>query len=317
MTTVAVIIVTWNSSHLLEGVLHALAAQTLQPVRTLLVDNGSDDAAVLASTVARFPGCELLQLGYNSGFATANNVGIQRCEGMDFVALLNPDAFPAPDWLAALVSAAQKYPQTAAFGSRLLDHADPTRLDGAGDFLTIAGKPGRRGHGLSASTQFLSSEEIFSPCAAAALYRHAALTSVGGFDERFFCYVEDVDLAFRLLLAGYGSRYVPESVVRHIGSALTGRRSNFSVYYGQRNLIFNYVKNMPGALFWGFLLPHLILNVAYLFGAVLTGRGHAVWCAKRDAIRNFSEIWKERRIIQSQRKVSVLRVLSLLKVSLW
>lgn len=317
MTNVAVIIVTWNSAHLVGDVFQALAAQTLQPRRTLVVDNGSDDVALLASIVARFPGCELLRLEYNAGFAAANNVGIWRCEGMDFVALLNPDAFPEPGWLAALVSAAQQHPQVAAFGSRLLDHGDPTRLDGAGDYLTVAGKPGRRGHGQSALGRFLQGEEIFAPCAAAALYRRPALVAVGGFDEQFFCYVEDVDLAFRLLLSGYGSWYVPDSVVHHMGSALTGRRSVFTVYHGQRNLVFNYIKNMPGALFWIFLVPHLLLNLVYLLGASLTGRGGAAWRAKRDALRQLPVIWRQRRTIQSQRKVGTWRVLRLLRVRPW
>ena len=188
---------------------------------------------------------------------------------------------------------------------------------GAGDYLTVAGKPGRRGHGLQAQGRFVQGEEIFAPCAAAALYRYPMLASVGGFDERFFCYVEDVDLAFRLLLAGYASRYVPESVVRHMGSAVTGRRSEFSVYHGQRNLVFNYVKNMPGVLFWLFLVPHLVLNVVYLLGASLAGRGHAVWRAKRDALRQMPAVWRDRRTIQSHRKVGAWRVLKMLKVSLW
>jgi GT2 family glycosyltransferase len=317
MTTVAVIIVTWNSAHLVEGVLQALAVQTLQPARTLLVDNGSDDVAVLASIVARFPGCELLRQGYNSGFAAANNVGIWHCEDVEFVALLNPDAFAEPNWLAALVAAAQQYPRAAAFGSRLLDHADPTRLDGAGDYLTVAGKPGRRGHGQSAEGRFLLGKEVFAPCAAAAMYRRPALTAIGGFDEQFFCYVEDIDLAFRLLLVGYGSRYVPDSVVRHMGSALTGRRSEFSIYHGQRNLIFNYVKNMPRALFWLFLGPHLLLNIAYLLVASLAGSGPTVWRAKRDALRQLPAVWAQRRTIQSMRRASTWRILKLLKYSLW
>lgn len=317
MVSVAVIIVTWNSAYLVEGVLSAVATQTLEPGRVLVVDNGSHDVGLLATIMEKFPSYQLLKLDENRGFAAANNAGIKLCETVDFIALLNPDAFPEPDWLAALVAAARRYPEAAAFGSRLLDHADPTRLDGAGDFLTVAGKPGRRGHGLSAGDRFLQGEAIFSPCAAAALYRYPALVSIGGFDESFFCYVEDIDVAFRLLLAGYGSRYVPESVVRHVGSALTGRRSEFSVYYGQRNLVFNYFKNMPGALFWVFLLPHLILNVAYLLGASLAGRGHAVWRAKRDAIRGIPEVWKARRTIQSKRRVGPLRVLRVLKFSLW
>lgn len=294
-----------------------VAAQSLPPATVLVVDNASADIEQLAAIVGRFPAVELLQLGENRGFAAANNVGIAHCRGADFVALLNPDAFAEPGWLAALVAAAHRYPQAAAFGSRLLSHADPTRLDGAGDFLTLAGKPGRRGHGLPARGRFLQGEDIFSPCAAAALYRTGPLTEVGGFDESFFCYVEDVDLAFRLLLAGYGARYVPDSVVRHMGSAVTGRRSAFAVYHGQRNLVFNYVKNMPGPLFWLFLLPHLLLNAVYLLGASLAGRGPAVWRAKRDALLCIPAIWAQRRAIQSQRRVGVLRVLKMLRVSLW
>ena len=317
MPRIAVIIVTWNAAHLMQQVLACVAAQSLPPSTVLVVDNGSADVAELAFIVDRFPGVSLLRLPDNRGFAAANNVGIRHCHDADLVALLNPDAFAEPGWLAALVRAAQQYPDAAAFGSRLLNHADPSRLDGAGDFLTLAGKPGRRGHGQLAEGRFLQADAIFSPCAAAALYRAGPLRELGGFDESFFCYVEDVDLAFRLLLAGHGARYVPDSVVRHMGSALTGRRSAFAVYHGQRNLVFNYVKNMPGALFWLCLLPHLLVNVVFLLGASLAGNGPAVWRAKRDALRGLPAVWAQRRTIQAQRRIGVLSVLKTLKVSLW
>ncbi len=315
--SVAVVIVTWKSAHLVEEVLHALMRQTVAPARVVFVDNGSDDVPALRSVLTRFAGCELIELPDNRGFAAANNVAIHHCSDVAFIALLNPDAFPEPGWLAALVSAAERCPDTAAFGSRMLDHSDPTLLDGAGDYLSMAGKPGRRGHGRHAQGCFTREDAIFSPCAAAALYRRPALLAVGGFDERFFCYVEDVDLGFRLLLTGHGSRYVPESVVRHIGSALTGRRSEFSVYHGQRNLVFNYVKNMPGPLFWIFLIPHVGLNLLYLLAASMMGRGHPVWLAKRDAIRQLPAVWRDRIVIQSQRKVGTLRVLKLLRAGWW
>jgi GT2 family glycosyltransferase len=104
-------------------------------------------------------------------------------------------------------------------------------------------------HGTPASALKGSECEIFSPCAAAALYRRSALLEVGGFDEDFFCYVEDVDLGFRLRLAGYRCLYVPLSVAHHIGSGTTGgKNSDFSVYHGHRNLVWAFVKNMPGVL---------------------------------------------------------------------
>lgn len=306
---VAVVIVTWNAARLLDGVLVALDGQTLTPRCVLVVDNGSADAVQLAAIVASHPRCELLLLPDNRGFAAANNLGIARCDDVEFIALLNPDAYPAPDWIATLVAAARAHPQAASFASRLLDHADPGRLDGAGDLLSLSGKPSRRGHGTAAANRFLSGDEVFAPCAAAALYRRAAVLACGAFDERFFCYVEDVDLGFRLRLMGFGCRYVPGAVVRHIGSALTGRRSDFAIYHGHRNLVFNYVKNMPAPLFWCLLPLHLLLNFGSLAAALLMGRGAPVWQAKRDALLTLPNLWRERRHVQGQRRVGSLAIL--------
>lgn len=317
MQRTAIIIVTWNSAHLIKRVLDALAAQTAKADRILVIDNHSDDAEKLSSIVEQFQQCELVLFESNVGFAAANNFAIHRCIDMNFVALLNPDAFPESGWLAALLSCAAAHPETASFASRLLNAADPSIMDGAGDYLTITGKPGRRGHGAKAKPLFLKQEEIFGPCAAAALYRTDALRTAGGFDERFFCYVEDVDLAFRLQLLGYESRYVPEAVALHIGSAVTGRRSEFAIYHGQRNLIFNYVKNMPPFLFWGFLIPHILLNITYLFGATIIGQGRVTWRAKRDAVANIGEVLKQRARIQETRRISTLKILKILKFRMW
>ena len=77
--------------------------------------------------------------------------------------------------------------------------------------------------------------------------------------------MEDVDLGFRLRLAGHRCLYVPKSVVHHVGSGTTGgKNSDFSVYHGHRNLVWTYVKNMPGVLFWIFLPLHLAMNLVVL-----------------------------------------------------
>ena len=91
----------------------------------------------------------------------------------------------------------------------------------------------------------------------------------GGLDEDFFCYMEDIDLAFRLRLLGWECLHVPRAVCRHVGSAITGRRSDFSVYHGQRNIVWVFVKNMPPPLF-ALLLPlHVLLNAAAWFRVAL------------------------------------------------
>ena len=317
MPQVAVIIVSYQCAAILPPTLAALRNQTVAPDRILLVDNGSGDIESLRELLRQYPEVELLALEENTGFARANNLGFARCDGFEFVTCLNPDARPQPDWLAALLSAAQRHPAYSAFGSRRLQDAEEMRLDGAGDFLTIAGKPGRRGYGKRASPQFEQPGPIFSPCAAAALYRLDAIKQVGGFDESFFCYVEDVDLGFRLLLRGHPSYYVPDSVVCHIGSAVTGRRSDFSVYHGQRNLVINYVKNMPWPLLWAFLPAHLLLNTCYVVGSILIGRGRVVIHAKRDALAALPGAWRARREVQKSRATSSWQVMQKLRWRLW
>jgi len=253
---------------------------------------------------------KVLRPNGNIGFAAGNNFGIATGE-TDFVALINPDAFPEPEWLGKLLGAAQTNLDYAAFGSMQLLDENPEILDGLGDTYHPSGIFRREGHGERRSQYGeFQSREIFSPCAAAALYRRDALAAVGGFDEDFFCYGEDVDLGFRLRLAGWKSMLVPDAVVRHVGSASSGgQRSDFASYHGHRNMVWVYVKNMPGLLFWLFLPLHLLANIASVIVLTLRGQGKVAWRAKRDAIKGLPKMWKKRKAIQSKRVASIWDIL--------
>ena len=126
----------------------------------------------------------------------------------------------------------------------------------------------------------------------------------GGFDEDYFCYAEDIDLGFRLRLLGDRCLYVPDAVVHHKGSASTGKRRDFSIYHGHRNLVWAYVKNMPGPLFWLYLPLHVALNAASIVWYLLKGRWRVILKAKWDAIKGLPGMWKKRRAIQARRSVS-------------
>lgn len=300
---VAVIVVNWNGGAHLEACLRALAAQTEADFRALVVDNASQDgsqALVQALGDARFA---LLQLDDNYGFARANNLGVRECEPCDLIVLLNPDAVPQPGWLAELLSAARAFPAVGSFGSHLVDAADPGISDGTGDAYHLCGRAFRRDHGLPVQLSRRPAGEIFSPCAAAALYRRSAWTEAGGFDEDFFCYLEDVDLGFRLRLLGWPSMHVPTAVCYHAGSALSGRHSDFSTYYGQRNMVWTFVKNMPSWLFWLLSPAHLLLNLIAPLAFIARGQSGLVIRAKRDALRQWPALWRKRRIVQAQRTV--------------
>ena len=312
--TVAVVIVNWNSWPLLARCLQALATQTWQDFSVTIIDNASQ-ADPPENLLAAHPTARLVRNPSNTGFAAANNLAVNQYTGdSPWVALLNPDAFAQPDWLAQLMQAALACPDCAVFASRQLNAADPTLLDGDGDHYHISGRAWRGGYGLSLARQQKvhsskpgSLPAVFSPCGAAALYRRSAYVEVGGLDEDFFCYFEDVDLGFRLQLAGYPCLLVPQAVVHHVGSASTGgQHGDFAVYHGHRNLVWTYFKNMPGALFWLFLPLHLALNLLTLLR--YRHRIGVVWRAKKDALLGLPRMLAKRQRIQARRRISTAAV---------
>jgi GT2 family glycosyltransferase len=239
----------------------------------------------------------------NIGFAGANNQALARCT-TPLVVLLNPDAFPDPDWLEKMLAAASAYPECAMFGSRLVSSGNPEVLDGDGDQYHVSGIVWRAGYGF----EFRAAHfpwEVFSPCAAAAMYKTEVLCRAGGFDEDFFCYLEDVDLGFRLRLSGHHCLQVPDAVVRHMGSATSGgQQSDFAVYHGHRNLVWTFVKNMPEALFWIFLPLHLVTNLAAVFWYSGKGQARVILKAKKDAVFGLAHMWQKRKNIQRTKQVS-------------
>jgi GT2 family glycosyltransferase len=312
---VTVVIVNWNGEKFIERCLSALMNQTALPDEIILLDNASSDNSV--RIIQRFPAVKLIEFNENLGFAKGNNQAIRAASPTsEWVALLNPDAFVDPYWLENLLDATMSNPTYDAFGSQLISASNPLVLDGAGDTYHMSGLVWRKGHGLPVKVA-TKPDEIFSPCAAAALYRKSVFSELGGFDEEYFCYVEDVDFGFRLRLAGYSSLYVPESIAYHMGSASSGgQHSDFCVYYGHRNLVWTFVKNMPGLLFWVLLPFHFAVNILTVFMFMMRGRSKVILRSKWDAIKGLRLMWKKRKVIQNNRKVSIMEIWKLVDKSL-
>lgn len=302
MTRTAVVVVNKNAGLHLAHVLECLEVQSVRPHRVIVVDNASDDGS-LDGLDERFPQVEFIRSAENLGFAAANNLAVRAADDCEFVALLNPDAFPEPNWLCTLLAAAGEHPGHAAFGSTLLLAGDTGTSDGTGDEYHVSGLAWRRDQGAPAAPG-RESGETFSVCAAAALYRRDAFLAVGGFDEAFFCYYEDSDLAFRLRLAGHGCLYVPEAVAHHVGSATTGLLSHFTIYHSTRNQLWVYVKNMPTPLLWLYLPQHLLVSVLTTLVYTLHGRGRAAFAGRRDALLGLPRVLRERKRIQASRVAS-------------
>jgi GT2 family glycosyltransferase len=298
--SVAVVVVNFNGGAYMHRCLAAVAAQSRQPDHVIVVDNASTDGS-LAEAQQQFPQYRFVANPTNLGFAIANNQAFELCAGMEveYVALLNPDAFASPRWLEALLAAAAADPEYGSWASCLLRADLPGEVDGLGDAYHISGSAWRRHHGQLLNVSGLADEDVFCACAAAALYRFDAVQRVGGFDPDLFCYLEDVDLGFRLRLLGYGCRLVVGAQVEHVGSGLTGYRSATATYYGQRNLIWVFAKNMPASLLW-FLLPaHILLNAMMILVCAARGQLSVVLRAKFDAIRGLKSLPAKRRAVQS------------------
>jgi GT2 family glycosyltransferase len=305
---VSLIIVDWNSGEYLPRCLESLCLQTFQDFEVIIVDNGSNDHSA-TNLNQRYPVLQLQvnRLEKNVGFAAGNNIGASLARGK-WLVLLNADAFPEQNWLQELVLASQSHPEMISFSSRQLQDTNPKVLDGAGDAYHVSGFAWRIGIGYPASQYGLVPAEIFSPCAAAAMYLRQAFLDVGGFDEDFFSYFEDVDLGFRMQLRGYRCLYVPTAIVYHVGSATFGVRSTFALYHTHRNMIWTYFRNMPYPLFWLYLPAHLLLNMIYVLYYTVLGRGKVIWQAKYHAVKDLARVVQKRQERMTLQSVDIKRL---------
>ena len=296
---VAVLIVNWNAGAYLPSALSAVAQQSRPADRIVVVDNASTDGS--REAIAGLPGVELIALDENVGFAAGNNIGAAAAADCDWLAFLNPDAFPQPEWLERLMRAVEEHPGITMFASELRLASDPSKLDGAGDAYHVSGLPWRIAHGELAPPNDAAPQEVFSPCGAAALVHRETFNEANGFDPTFFCYLEDVDLAFRLRLLGHRCLYVPGAVVHHVGSGTTGIRSAFAIYHGHRNLVWTWVKNMPGWRMWVYAPQHILLTLVSLFRFSAISHGRTIVRAKIDALVGLRRALSERRKVQRTR----------------
>jgi N-acetylglucosaminyl-diphospho-decaprenol L-rhamnosyltransferase len=295
-----VIVVTHDSARWLARMLAALAAQTERRFRLVVVDNASRPEE--RPRVGDLPqGARLIQSEANLGFAAANNLAARGAE-TPYLVFLNPDAFPEPDWLARLIAAAERFPRAGAVGSTQLRADAPGVFDGAGDVLHASGLAYRALHGRRRAAPPPLGES-FAACAAAMLVRREAFEAAGGFDERFFCFFEDVDLCFRLRLMGWRVVQSPDAIAAHVGGGAGGSAA-FAEFHGARNRLWTFVKCMPAALFWPLLPAHLLASATAATLSLARGRGFSAWRGLIAGVGGLGPVWSARRELQRARAAS-------------
>ncbi|TGY90293.1 glycosyltransferase family 2 protein [Marinicauda algicola] len=305
---IAVIIIAYNSRAQIGACLTALRVQTRAPAEIILVENGSaPDKRVDPDDLG--PDITYIDSPDNLGFAGANNLAARRARS-PWIALLNPDAFAEPDWIEALEAAIARYPTDRVFGSLQYSADDPGKLDGAGDVYHAIGFPWRGGYGAPVEDAPQADATVFSACGAAMLIERDLFLALGGFDEAFFCYCEDVDLGYKARLAGERVIQLAGARVRHVGSASSEGSWHFAFHHGVRNRLWTYLQNTPLALLLLTAPLHAAATGVQLLSAVRRGRGRAFLAALNDGLSDWNRVMAVRRERQRARVASTLRIAS-------
>ncbi|MHB8313227.1 MAG: glycosyltransferase family 2 protein [Candidatus Dormibacteria bacterium] len=303
---VAVVLVNWNGGRDCERVLASIRAQTLPVAEVVVVDNASQDGS--CQWFERQAGVLVIRNPSNRGFAVAVNQGISATDA-DLVLLCNLDVVLDPGFVAALVARMQTGPDIGSVGGRLRregpGHASD--LDSTGHVLHRSGWVSNRGHGESGPGRYLDAEEVFGVSAAAALYRRSMLldVAIGGeiFCERFFAYLEDVDLDWRARWRGWRSYYEPAATASHRRGG-TGLHATAMI---ERHVLANrislYCRNAPPSWLGGRPLLSAASLILLRAGLAL-GRHPSSWLGLVDAGRWWRRSLRDRRTIMDGRRVA-------------
>ena len=306
----SVIVPSFNGAHLLGSCLDSLARQTHPQIEVIVADGASTDntAALLAQ---RYPSVRLLRLSRNLGFAGNVNAGLRAARG-EVLCLLNNDAEAEADWVAVSVDSLASHPEVGSVAAKVL-YADGRTINSAGDLLRRDGSASQRGNGCPDAPEWDEPTYVFGASGGAATYRRAMLRDVGLLDERFFMYLEDVDLAFRAQLRGWTCWYEPRASVRHMGGASGG--GTLESFYNGRNLIRLLVKDLPAGLVASMLPAIVRYQLRRARAALASWRGAAARATLRGQLVGLAELplhLLDRAVVQRRRTVSDRAIYALL-----
>jgi GT2 family glycosyltransferase len=290
---ISVIIVNYNGKKFLSDCLSSLLCQSYFPFEVIMIDNASNDGSV-EYTNKNFPQVNVIVQSSNRGFAGGTNAGIRVAKG-EFILTLNNDTIVDPQMLKEIVRPMLAESCVGVCGSKML--LSDGRINSTAICISRSGAAWDRGMGEPDDGQYDDAEEVFGSCAGAALYRKAMFDEIGLFDEDFFLYMEDVDLAFRARLSGWKCIYVPTARVVHFHGGTAAPESDLSVFFGNRNILWYVFKDLP--------LRLLLVSIPWIIGRncavipyyFLKGKGKAIVRAKVDALKGLFSMIKKRRDI--------------------
>lgn len=265
---VSVVTPNYNGKKFLKAFFESLNNDSELIGEVIIVDNASTDGSkeYIESSTFNFP-VRLIENTENVGFSPAVNQGIERAQ-YEYIFSLNNDTEVKKGSIKALVDLMSSDDNIFSLQAKMLQYNNKDLIDDVGDEYNLLAWTKKTGENHS-SSEYTEVCEIFSACAGAAMYRKSLLLELGMFDDNFFAYMEDVDLAIRSRIYGYKNLLCPDAVVYHIGSATSGSRYNeFKVRLAARNNVWVVYKNLPIPLkivnfiflFFGFLIKYLFFK---------------------------------------------------------
>ncbi len=278
LPSVAIVILNWNGKHYLEQFLPSVLATSYANYRLIVADNGSTDNS-LSFLRDRFPQVELLELERNYGFARGYNEALKRVEA-DYYLLLNSDVEVSSGWLEPMVALLEQAPKHAACQPKLLAYRNKSLFEyagGAGGWLDAYGYPFARGRIFDICEedkgQYVQAAEVFWASGAALLIRSHVYHELGGFDDFFFAHQEEIDLCWRIQLAGYRIFCCPQSIAYHVGGGTLPRGNSRKTFLNFRNNQVMLWKNLPWSEKWWKVPFRLSLDQVSALKGLLSGDG--------------------------------------------
>ena len=275
---VAIVILNWNGQNFLERFLPFVMATKYENLEVVVSDNGSGDESV-SYIEKNFPQVKLIRWDKNYGFAKGYNISLERVQA-DYYALINSDVKVEPDWLGPIINLLEQDRLNAACQPKLLSYDHKNFFEyagGAGGWLDSFGYPFARGRIFDVCEedrgQYNSTERVFWVTGAAMVIRSEVFHEMKGFDEYFFAHQEEIDLCWRLQLAGYKLYACPSSVVYHVGGGTLPRGNSLKTYLNFRNNQIMLYKNLPWSQKWWKIPFRIFLDSVSAWKGLLTGDG--------------------------------------------
>jgi GT2 family glycosyltransferase len=319
---VSIIIVHYRGYKILHGCIESILKTTYRNYEIVIVDNGCDDGSIQNIWREYASRIKLIHSDINLGFVKGNNLALQQITSK-YVVLLNNDTQVDPNWLHILVDTAEKDSSVAAIAPKLLSLSDPKYFEysgASGGMLDVYGVPLCRGRVFDLIEedrgQYNSTIEIFWASGAAFFARTDVVKALGMFDELLYAHMEEIDLCWRMQLAGYKVVCNPDSTVFHLGG---GTELERKFYLKQRNNLIMLLKNYSLPNLLKYFPARILLDCLSIVYFAFEGKGSNSIDVARSylwILDNISSIARSRRQAQSCRKVPDKKICVFAKVSI-